>query len=107
MCSSSIGLVLGAFGLAVNFGFAYAIFSVIEHFFWGHPDSLTECSCGGDAGVTRCRSDNCIVIGSGPVSPKGRPKGRSEVSRMPRAHQRPRRDETRAAFVAPRQLWVS
>lgn len=30
------GLVFGAIGLAVNFGFAYAIFAVIEKLFWPH-----------------------------------------------------------------------
>jgi hypothetical protein len=35
-----IGLVLGAIGLAANLGFAYAIFSVIEHLIWERQASL-------------------------------------------------------------------
>jgi len=35
-----VGIAVGAAGLAANFGFAYAIFSVIEHVFWGAPKSL-------------------------------------------------------------------
>ncbi len=35
-----IGIVLGAIGVVANLGFAYAIFSVIEHFFWDRPESL-------------------------------------------------------------------
>ncbi|MDB5591370.1 exopolysaccharide biosynthesis protein [Enterovirga sp.] len=43
-----VGIVLGAVGLAANFGFAYAIFSLVEHLVWGdgaslpnvHPDAM-------------------------------------------------------------------
>ena len=31
------GVVVGVLGLAINFGFAYAVFQVIEHLFWPDP----------------------------------------------------------------------
>ncbi len=35
-----VGIVIGAFGLAVNFGFAYAVFSLVERLIWGMQATL-------------------------------------------------------------------